>query len=635
MASAVLASGNEAFWGERKVYTGKYNENSATPHFNKLNPNPKVTSPNPALNRQIHDSYGRNLDWQNHEPAAKPALPAAAAALGGSPPRDRGPNDPYGGHLTFDLAACSKAGLKELKRRLRSELEQVRSLRARIENSSFKYGSSHPGSRFSGSYVGGRDVSRGTLQPPPFQQDAALVPSLSVTSKASQNCWPAEFVAAKNKAIPPMNKKGPGRKRAAPFVAGVDPKRHASLESPLEKLLKSMMTRCGQILGKLMKHKHGWVFNKPVDVVGLGLHDYHQIIKHPMDLGTVKMRLSRKEYRSPLDFASDVRLTFNNAMTYNPKGQDVYTMAETLLALFEQMFNTVYKRYEAEHQIVAAAQPVSQTPWALEKEPILIEDDVRRSSPLAVALAKGSNSVLVQETLSSSKPVDAVITPLSMPARQATAPAPPLRSTPKLPKPRAKDKDKWPMSFEEKAKLGSSLQSLPMEKINQMLEIIKRSNSLVAQEGDEIELDIEALDNETLWELDRFVSCHKKGESKVKRQELRNNAILAQETAKKSPEPEPIPDPTTQTSRKADTGEEDVDIGEEIPFTSFSPVRIEKDSGHARSESSSSGSSSSSSDSSSSDSDTGSSSRSDSEDSVRSPFVGSIEANIPCGTADY
>ena len=72
-----------------------------------------------------------------------------------------------------------------------------------------------------------------------------------------------------------------------------------------------------------MKHKHGWVFNTPVDVVGLGLHDYHQIIKQPMDLGTVKSRLSKKEFGWPLDFASDVRLTFNNAKTYNSKGQKV------------------------------------------------------------------------------------------------------------------------------------------------------------------------------------------------------------------------------------------------------------------------------------------------------------------------
>ena len=40
-----------------------------------------------------------------------------------------------------------------------------------------------------------------------------------------------------------------------------------------------------------MKHKHGWVFNEPVDVVALGLRDYLRVVQTPMDLGTVKSKL--------------------------------------------------------------------------------------------------------------------------------------------------------------------------------------------------------------------------------------------------------------------------------------------------------------------------------------------------------
>jgi hypothetical protein len=38
----------------------------------------------------------------------------------------------------------------------------------------------------------------------------------------------------------------------------------------VSKYLKS----CSSLLEKLMKHKHGWVFNTPVDVETLGLHDF-------------------------------------------------------------------------------------------------------------------------------------------------------------------------------------------------------------------------------------------------------------------------------------------------------------------------------------------------------------------------
>ncbi|KAJ0020860.1 hypothetical protein Pint_31798 [Pistacia integerrima] len=52
------------------------------------------------------------------------------------------------------------------------------------------------------------------------------------------------------------------------------------------------------LLKKLIKHKHGWVFNAPVDIKAIGLTDYCAIIKHPMDLGTVKSRLNKNWYKS-------------------------------------------------------------------------------------------------------------------------------------------------------------------------------------------------------------------------------------------------------------------------------------------------------------------------------------------------
>ena len=34
---------------------------------------------------------------------------------------------------------------------------------------------------------------------------------------------------------------------------------------------------------------YAWPFYKPVDAALLGLHDYHEIIKKPMDLGSIKV----------------------------------------------------------------------------------------------------------------------------------------------------------------------------------------------------------------------------------------------------------------------------------------------------------------------------------------------------------
>lgn len=50
----------------------------------------------------------------------------------------------------------------------------------------------------------------------------------------------------------------------------------------------------------------------------------------------MKSRIADNFYESPAGFAADVRLTFRNAMTYNPKGQDVHFMAERLSNFFEE-----------------------------------------------------------------------------------------------------------------------------------------------------------------------------------------------------------------------------------------------------------------------------------------------------------
>jgi hypothetical protein len=41
---------------------------------------------------------------------------------------------------------------------------------------------------------------------------------------------------------------------------------------------------------KQLKSEYGWIFEEPVDPVKLGLPDYFDVIKQPMDLGTIRRR---------------------------------------------------------------------------------------------------------------------------------------------------------------------------------------------------------------------------------------------------------------------------------------------------------------------------------------------------------
>ncbi|XP_061604240.1 bromodomain-containing protein 4 isoform X2 [Phyllopteryx taeniolatus] len=98
---------------------------------------------------------------------------------------------------------------------------------------------------------------------------------------------------------------------------------------------------CLSLVREMLSKKHttyAWPFYKPVDVAALGLHDYHDIIKHPMDLSTIKAKLENRQYRDPQEFAADVRLMFSNCYKYNPPDHEVVAMARKLQDVFEMRF---------------------------------------------------------------------------------------------------------------------------------------------------------------------------------------------------------------------------------------------------------------------------------------------------------
>lgn len=65
-------------------------------------------------------------------------------------------------------------------------------------------------------------------------------------------------------------------------------------------------------------------FRSPVDPITLGIPDYLDIIKKPMDLGTVEKKLRKGEYSDPWEYVDDVWLMFDNAWLYNRKTSRVY-----------------------------------------------------------------------------------------------------------------------------------------------------------------------------------------------------------------------------------------------------------------------------------------------------------------------
>ncbi|KAH8021540.1 hypothetical protein HPB51_015936 [Rhipicephalus microplus] len=72
------------------------------------------------------------------------------------------------------------------------------------------------------------------------------------------------------------------------------------------------------------------------------LWDYSNIIDMPMDLSTVRDRLTRDLYPSPVEFCKDMRLIFANSRNYNTnKKSRIYSMTIRMSALFEERIRQI------------------------------------------------------------------------------------------------------------------------------------------------------------------------------------------------------------------------------------------------------------------------------------------------------
>jgi Bromodomain len=94
---------------------------------------------------------------------------------------------------------------------------------------------------------------------------------------------------------------------------------------------------CTRVLEAIRTHDCAGPFLQPINPAELEIPNYFEIIKNPMDLGTVQKRLKAGYYRTNEEFATDTRLIFENCITFNGVGPGVSRMAKQLMLKFERM----------------------------------------------------------------------------------------------------------------------------------------------------------------------------------------------------------------------------------------------------------------------------------------------------------
>ncbi|KAG6831590.1 hypothetical protein H0H92_009063 [Tricholoma furcatifolium] len=129
-------------------------------------------------------------------------------------------------------------------------------------------------------------------------------------------------------------------KRKASFVEGADSprdkKRTRDDSEPVEEdeagasagrgRRKKFQAVIGMLHSQISQHRNGNIFHNPIK--NSEAPDYHEIVKRPMDLKTIKMRVKDGTIGNSSEYHRDIMLMFANAMMYNRPGSDVYAMAE-------------------------------------------------------------------------------------------------------------------------------------------------------------------------------------------------------------------------------------------------------------------------------------------------------------------
>ena len=88
------------------------------------------------------------------------------------------------------------------------------------------------------------------------------------------------------------------------------------------------------VLKPMWEHQFAWPFKDPVDTILLGIPDYFDIIKKPMDLGTIRERFENDFYRSSDEAMADISQVFANCFKYNNPELDIVAMGKELERFF-------------------------------------------------------------------------------------------------------------------------------------------------------------------------------------------------------------------------------------------------------------------------------------------------------------
>ncbi|KAI0343894.1 Bromodomain-containing protein [Trametopsis cervina] len=260
---------------------------------------------------------------------------------------------------------------------------------------------------------------------------------------------------------------------------------------------------CEKILKDLHRKQHYNIaqpFYDPVDWEKLGIPSYPKLIKHPMDLSTMRKKLESGQYQTADKFHQDFKLMIRNCFNFNPAGTPVNIAGQELQRLFDEKWQNLPPLHppsedEEEEEVsdVETARAVS----ALESQ---IEHMQRQ-----LASMKEQAQIPVKKVKKEKKPKAEKVQPVASSSKgtpKANGNKIPTNRK-KLPKKPITDDDV--LSFEQKKDLSDTIAGLEGAKLERVIQIVHEGVPEIRDSTEEIELDIDTLPASVLTKLYNFV----------------------------------------------------------------------------------------------------------------------------------
>lgn len=235
-------------------------------------------------------------------------------------------------------------------------------------------------------------------------------------------------------------------------------------------------------------HHIAWPFLMPVDPLALHIPDYPTVISRPMDLGTMRQRVEHRAYTHPDEMKDDFLLMCNNCYTYNGPESEVAGFAQQLESHF-------MRKYQQRPSVNSGASGSSSYDAVHGDDDLAYVDQQIRDRQRQIQVLEGEIADLRGHKF-------------SLQQKRRSSLTVQKKSFPSLVGKSKKPKSIPVLTFEDKRQLSFDINELQPEKLGRVLDIINESMPHLRSanpDSDEIELDIESLDANTLYKLQKYV----------------------------------------------------------------------------------------------------------------------------------